>query len=652
MAQNSNLASTNSLGDLVPVLQSSNGSAHAERSVLLSLLDQLHAKSSASAYKNWQVDTGKPPLAGREGMWEPAHTCVVQLQDKTIGVLKVAANGGCTLFVRLNRPHASQMADRDNVPRDVPRTFRRPLTIAQTAGVLRGARPFCLKEGEVHHPHALSLLCSMTRAGWLAMDTKPGYAIVVPSCTLVALTPLPRNFEQCLVLMGWKAAYTTAKEALWTAQAVDRSVWGETHADMFVGDVASKFAEAARELAACADPAVFTQHIPQLNSKSRAGGRALDPVQNFLLTAKAFSTIQPPQVASPAAAGAPTVPVADASDDDDDDDEDKDRGDASEVDMAPSDEEDGAMAFTLPVRPPMSLPPRTSPASAPVPSPEPEPHPAPQPKARRRPTSSSQSRRLRAQRDDDSDTPERDEEREVAKQDAELQEVVSTDSESESDSDDDDDDDDDDNDDDKDSSESGSDSEDSQESNSDSEPLANKPIAKNNQHTPTTRTVTAAAPGAQRPSDAQWLVDFARPCCKHVELFQREHQALIAPERMALIDADLQALRKPDSVPALLGAALNLVANVVGVHRDAPPEDAVPLGAVGRKRVRELAIQATDFSELTLARVDGAVEAGRKMLEELEDLRKRGRAVLQGVENACAEAAPPEAAAGAEPPRA
>ena len=35
MAQNSNLASTNSLGDLVPVLQSSNGSAHAERSVLL-----------------------------------------------------------------------------------------------------------------------------------------------------------------------------------------------------------------------------------------------------------------------------------------------------------------------------------------------------------------------------------------------------------------------------------------------------------------------------------------------------------------------------------------------------------------------------------------------------------------------------------------
>lgn len=647
MAQNASLASTNSLGDLVPVLQSSNGSAHAERSVLLTLLDQLHAKSSASMHKNWQVDTGKPPVLGQEGMREPAHTCVVQLQDKTIGVLKVAANGGCTLFVRLNRPHASQMADRDNVPRDAPRTFRRPLTIAQTIGVLRGAQPFCLKAGEVHHPHALSLLCSMTRAKWLAMDTEPGYAIVVPSCTLVALTPLPRNFEQCLVLMGWKAAYTPHDKALWTAQAVDRSVWGETHADMFVCDVAPKFADAARELAACADPAVFTQHIPQLNSKSKAGGRALDAVQNFLLAAKAFSTIQPPRVASPAPAGAPTVPVADADNSDEN----------SEVDMAPSDEEDGAMAFTLPVCPPMSLPPHASPASAsasasaPMPGPEPEPRPAPQPKARKRPTSSSQSRRLRAQRGDDSDTPERDEEREVAKQDAELQEVVSTDSESESDSDDDDDDDDD-NDDDKDSSESGSDSEGSAGSSSDCEPLANKPIAKNNQHTPTARTVAPAVLGTQRTSDAQWLVDFARPCLQHVELFQREHRALIAPERMALIDANLQALRKPDSVPALLGAALNLVTNVVGVHRDAPPEDAVPLGAVGRKRVRELAVQATDFSELTLARVDGAVEAGRKMLQELEDLRKRGRAVLESVETACAEAAPSEAAARAEPPRA
>jgi hypothetical protein len=418
---------------------------------------------------------------------------------------------------------------------------------------------------------------------------------------------------------------------------------------MFVGDVASKFAEAARELAACADPAVFTQHIPQLNSKSRAGGRALDPVQNFLLTAKAFSTIQPPQVASPAAAGAPTVPVADASDDDDD----KDRDDASEADMAPSDEEEGAMAFTLPVCPPQpEAEAARAPALAPALAPAPSPTPRPQTNPRNRAAASSQSKRRPAPArtgDSDAQERERDEEKEVAKQDAELQEVVSTDSESESDSSggDDDDGDDDDDDDDDGSSESGSESEGSQESNSDSEPLANKPIARNNQHTPTTRTVAAAMPSARRLPEAQWLVDFARPCCKRIEHFQREHRALIAPERMALIDADLKALQTPDSVPGLLGAALSLVGNMAGVHSDAPPEDAVPLGAAGRKRVRELAIQATDFSELTLARVNGAVDAGRKMLEELEDLRKRGRVVLQSVESVCAEGEPLEATAGA-----
>ncbi len=622
MAQNANLASTTSLGDLVPVLHTPNGNGHAETSALNSLLNNLHSKSTSHMHKHWQVDTGTP-ADNDEDMRASANTCVVQMLDKTVGVLKVAANGGCTLFVRLSRPHASQMADRDKVPRDVARTFRRELSVAQAAGILRGARPFCLKAGEVHHPHALSLLCSMTRAGWLALDAAPGYSIVVPSCTLVALTPLPRNFEQCLVLMGWKAAYMPADEALWTAQAVDRSVWGETHDDFFVGDVASKFADAARELSGCADPAVFTQHIPHLNSKSRSGGRALDAVQSFLLTAKAFSTIQPPRVASHAAEGAPTVPVAD--------------DDASdEMDMAPSDEDEG-VSFVLPVRSALQMA-QPEPEPAPTPVAAPSATPSPKPKTK----SSSRGERRRARRDDESDTQEQDE-KDVAKQDSELQEVVSTDSESESDSghsgegysD---------NDDDEDSGGGGGDDDDddSSESDSASQPLADKPIAKNNEHTPTTRTVAprgskeASVPGTPRLSEAEWLVEFARPCCKRIEHFKREHRALIAPERMALIDADLQQLQKPDSVPALLGAALSLVGNMAASHSDAPPEDAMPLGAVGRKRVRELAVQATDFSELTLARVNGAVEAGRKMLEQLEDLRKRGRALLGSVESACA----------------
>ena len=105
---------------------------------------------------------------------------------------------------------------------------------------------------------------------------------------------------------------------------------------------------------------------------------------------------------------------------------------------------------------------------------------------------------------------------------------------------------------------------------------------------------------------------------------------------MAAIESDLQLLQTSRSAPGLMGAALSLVGNMAASHSDAPPEDAVPLGAVSRKRVRELATRATDFSELTLARVSGALEAGQTMLEQLEDLRKRGRTLLKSVESACA----------------
>ena len=639
MAQGAGLASVNSLGDLVPVLHPPNGNGHAERPALTALLDHLHSKSKASAYKHWQNLDQQPrwPEYANGQLSAPAHTCVLQMPDKTVGVLKVAADGGCTLLVRLNRPHASQMADRDEVPRDKARAFRRSLSVTEARKVLSGAKPYCLKEGEVHHPHALSLMCSMTRRGWLAsgLGTLP---LAASSFSLVALTPLTRNVEQCLVLMGWKAAYTTADQALWTAQAVDRSVWGTTHGDMFVGDVAPKFADAKRELLECADPSVFTRHVPQVNKDSGPGSQTLQAVQKFLGTAKAFVSAQAGPASAPTPAPAPApAPATD---------------DSSEVDMAPSDEEGGA-PFVVPAAAATAAVAAVA-AAAQDESPAP-PGPSAPPAAssassrsrqRSRGQSSSRSRQRKAQRDnDDSDTQDQDEEK-VAKQDAELAQVVTTDSESDSEDaaegyDDDDDDDDDDD------SSSGEDEDGGQGTDSDSEPLAQKPIAKNNQHTPTAKNVAAAVPGAQRPSDAQWLVEFARPCCKHIELFQREHRALIAPERTALIDADLQALRKPDSVPALLGAALSLVGNMVGVHRDAPPGDAVPLGVVGRKRVRELAVRATDFSELTLSRVDRAIESARKTIEELEDLRKRGRTVLESVESACA-----EAAAGAEPPQA
>lgn len=622
MAQGESLANPNSLGDLVPVLHPPNGKSNlalqSSCSQLVLLLENLASKTAANAYKHWRVM--------EDELSTPAHVCVAQLADKTVGVLKVARDGACTFFVRLNRPSANQMADRDKVPRDSPRTFRRELSISEAFGVLRTARPYCLKDGEVHHPHALSLLCSMTRHGWLCLGAAE-VPQAVRSFTLVAVTPLSRAFEQCLVLMGWKTAYMPADEALWTAQAVDQSVWGCMHDDFFVGDVASKFADAARELSACAHPAVFTHYIPQLNSYNQAAAVAIGVVQEYLHRSKAFADGQP------AVAPAPAPVVCEEP--------------CSDVDMAPSDEDQ---------EPEEAEEPEAAPPACPVPSGPPAEKPA---------SSSSSQKRRRIRRpskrdDDDADSEHDDDEKTVARQDDELGEVVTTDSEDESESGDGgaggySDNDDEDGGGSSSSSSSDSDSGDDDDdeagavresgSDSDSQPLSAKPIAKNNEHTPTTKTMAArpsgegagaAAPDAGRLSEAETLAEFARPCCQRFEQFVREHRALIVPERMALIDADLQLLKTSKSAPGLMGAALSLASNMAASYSDAPPEDAVPVGPVGRKRVRELATRAADFSELTLERVAGALKAGHVMIEQLEDLRKRGRTLLETVESACA----------------
>jgi len=647
MAQGESLANPNSLGDLVPVLHPPNGKSNlalqSSCNQLILLLENLASKTAANAYKHWRVM--------EDELSTPAHVCVAQLADKTVGVLKVARDGACTFFVRLNRPSANQMADRDKVPRDSPRTFRRELSISEAFGVLRTARPYCLKDGEVHHPHALSLLCSMTRHGWLCLGAAE-VPQAVRSFTLVAVTPLSRAFEQCLVLMGWKTAYMPADEALWTAQAVDQSVWGRTHDDFFVGDVASKFADAARELSACAHPTVFTHYIPQLESHNQAAAVAIGVVQEYLHRSKVFAAGQP------ALAPAPAPVVCEEP--------------CSDVDMAPSDEDQ---------EPEEAEEPEAAPEAAPPASPVPSAPPAEKPAS----SSSSSQKRRRIRRpakrdDDDGDSEHDDDEKTVARQDDELGEVVTTDSEDESESgdggaggysDDDDEDGGGGSSSSSSDSDSGSGDDDDDEagaaresaSDSDSQPLSAKPIAKNNEHTPTTRTVVArpspegaatataaAARGAGRLSEAETLAEFARPCCQRFEQFVRAHRALIAPERMALIDADLQLLKTSKSAPGLMGAALSLASNMAASYSDAAPEDAVPVGPVGRKRVRELATRAADFSELTLERVAGALQAGHTMIEQLEDLRKRGRTLLETVESACAsEEAKAPAEASQEP---
>ena len=79
--------------------------------------------------------------------------------------------------------------------------------------ILRGsARAFELGSTGVHHPWVLALLCTMSANDWLDYVVERDSSYDDPTTkigrfTLVALPPLPAEFEQCLGIMGHSAAF-------------------------------------------------------------------------------------------------------------------------------------------------------------------------------------------------------------------------------------------------------------------------------------------------------------------------------------------------------------------------------------------------------------------------------------------------------------
>ena len=198
----------NSIGDLVPMHKKMSGNSKA----LERVLNDVPGATRDGSPEGWHVLP--TPLNGKhqQRFMKPAYTCVVQLpgEPAIMGVLKMPLDGHCMLFVRLKRDLLAKWAAKHNADVAERRAFYRPnldLTLART--ILGKARNVKLEPGQVHHPYALSIFCSMSLGKWLVPVEEKGAYIPQEfgSLSLVALPPVDTNLEQCLCLLGHKATF-------------------------------------------------------------------------------------------------------------------------------------------------------------------------------------------------------------------------------------------------------------------------------------------------------------------------------------------------------------------------------------------------------------------------------------------------------------
>ncbi len=311
MARN---ARFNQAGDLVPVLEAAQGDGECLRDLRKQLTDKLPA---SIAWKNAQL-----PLPGswQELLGAPGFFCAVQLPDKVVGVLKVTTKGDCVLFLRLQYLEWHAYADNRKIPRTEARVLRRTLEPQDARTILRSARAFKnFRERNVHHPHVLSLLLPMSKRGWLDImgpRCSPEKLKKAGSFTLVALPPMQAQIEQCMCLLGWSDVYApSGDDAPLSALKLSPEIWGSmTYSDVVLSEHGYLFDALAADLAAHADPQIFSRCIPTLNAHAGKGEAAMLAVLR-VLAARA----DPPQVEEVVEEEVPTTPPprrADGSDDD------------------------------------------------------------------------------------------------------------------------------------------------------------------------------------------------------------------------------------------------------------------------------------------------------------------------------------------------
>jgi len=603
----------NLLGDLVPRLVKGR-SNHVLEGCLKALITQ-HADPLTVDASGWHSESTL--TLPWEPACEPSHTCVVQLTATAVGVVKVSKSGDCTVFVRLKATDLAGWAKARKVELragTLPRVFWCELRNTVGHGLLKGNNVVCLKGDEVHHPHALSILCNMSLAGWLKPSASNEAPARAGKVRLVALPHIDVNLEQCLCLMGWKATFSkdNLNTSLLQKVKVDGGVWGKTYDAMTNKETAEKMGRAAKELRNYADPSVFTKLIPALNKHALGCKKVLDTMSGMVLRAKepeAGPSQRNGHRPPPAAAGA-QMAVSDDDQSDSDSDSDSDNDDAPAA-PAPA--------------------PAPAPASASARRPAPEPTAAPLTKRPRKRSSS-----------DDSDS---DSESAVHKEDADLSRVVHTSDE-------------------EDSSSSSSSSSESGDDDSDASaasaadaaeaaeaapaPPPSPPPAPAARVAPASNTpvpdrlavarnreehVVALAAAAARETILDTFKEQAAPCCEQMRDWMRAHQLTTNQERMHAIHRDVERLQRGDSAAGMMAAALRLVEALAGTHTDRQTGDTVPINVEVQRRASAAVYKAKEFTATTLEQVED-------MIGQLKHIHQQGCGVQECVGQVAAGAGP------------
>ena len=506
------------------------------------------------------------------------YVCAVQLTGNTVGVLKIApVTGHCTLFLRLKRAEWLAWADKNKVRRtNTEYAFHKTLDAKLGAMILRSARAFELGSTGVHHPWVLALLCTMSFNDWLDYVVERDSSYDDPTnkigrFTLVALPPLPAEFEQCLGIMGHSAAFVKDDDDVALSALTDTTKlaarWGNHVAGGLVVDsCAHLFEQGAGYLdqSIYADEKLFTETVPDLDQNTKYGKEVLDHLRSLADGGRRFSP--PPLRLHLRRRGQPRRPQhlqhlrA------------MDRCWIRTTTAATDDDVRAPPNPTTPPRPPTPPSPPEAPAA---------------PKKRSRPASNATAPRKKKPTSSDSDE-------DAAEEDNDSSEEDETSEEDDDDS---------------------SSDEDAAGGDGGAVSASSSPAAVAvSTTTTTTTTTTAAAAAASEPSSSaaaapalpglmsdpallSVLAEMVRPCCARLKKLKRNHHGvgLMVRHHNQLID-DLKLIEEATSPVALLAAALNIINTLADIQADRFRGDAVLVRCSEAERLCALATQAGEFA--------------------------------------------------------
>ena len=510
--------------------------------------------------------------------------CAVHLSGGNVGVLRMdACAKNCALFLRLKRADWFAWADKNKVPRSAGRVFTKRMDRDLGKKMLMDARAFKLGPSNVHHPSVLALLCTMSRHSWLPVasfgftcDNKFSSIDEVDTFTLVALPPLPAEFEQCLGLLGHSAAFVKDNAgsdddevSLSTrndAKPLDEA-WGtDCPGDKVIGSLAHLFEEGATSIRQLAQPGLFMHGLSNFDSDSRDHACILEQMQSAANT-KPLPPLYP--------------------------------GDETSY-LDPSDDE-GVFVAAVPAAAPAAPT-----AKAKAKSVAPRQRQQTQPKVRA-PPKKKKKKKNGSDSDDSSDS---DDTSESGSDTSEEEDATSSSG----------DDDDDNDDDDNDGSDSGSVNTRppvdttvngaataggaSSSSDSDSpSPMASRKRAR-------TEPAPAVPAPAPSPGVTDLLIQMAKPCHEKLQRHLRSHGWSLLTRYSDQLQTDVELLQSASSPVALLAAALSIINTLTDVQADRARGSSTLVDRAEAQRLQEmLAAQTRKFSEAVRVLLEGASEA-------------------------------------------